>query len=571
MKYEELCKIYERLEATSSRLDKTEILANFLHKLKKEKNKEIIYLLRGSVFPDYSQKEVGISAQLAIKAISKATGIPAEDVVEEWKKSGDLGKTAEKLVKKKKQITLFQKELTTEKVLENLRKAAELEGPGTIEKKISLLAELLSAAKPIEARYLIRTVLGELRVGTGEGIMRDAITWACFGREKAKEYVASVEAAYDKANDFAAVFEAACHGVKKLEEIMLVPGKPVKVMLALKAKNIADAFEQVGKPAAFEFKYDGFRMMLNKSEDGKITIFTRRLEDVTKQFPEVVEYVKKYIKAKSFIIDSEAVGYSPRTKKYRPFQEISQRIKRKYDIEKLSKELPVEVNVFDIIYYNGKSLLNEPFRKRSELLRKIVKGKKLELKPAEQLITDSESKAESFFRKALKAGHEGLMAKNLDAPYKPGARVGYMLKIKPEEKEFDLVIVGAEYGTGKRGGWLSSFVIACRDEKTGNFLEVGKVGTGIKEKQEVGLSFDELTKMLKPLIVEEHGRDVRIKPKIVVTVVYQNIQKSPKYASGFALRFPRITRLRPDRSPSDIATLSEIREEWEKETGRKKS
>jgi DNA ligase-1 len=334
-------------------------------------------------------------------------------------------------------------------------------------------------------------------------------------------------------------------------------------MLALKVKTIQEGFETVGKPAQFEFKYDGFRLMINKDDKGNISLFTRRLDNVTKQFPEVVEYVKKYVHGKSFILDSEAVGYDPKKLRYRPFQEISQRIKRKYEISKMQRELPVEVNVFDILFYEGKNLIKKPFNERRQLLEKIVKGERWKLKLAEKLITSDEKQAETFYKKAMSEREEGVMIKNLNAPYKPGARVGYMLKLKPEANTFDLAIVGAEYGTGKRSGWLSSFILACQHE--GKLLETGKVGTGIKEKSEEGLSFKDLTKMLKPLVVEEQGRVVKVKPQIIVEVTYQEIQKSPTYSSGYALRFPRVTRLRPDRSVKDIAFLHEVKREYSKQ------
>ncbi len=565
MQYSRLCEVYEELEKNPSRLKKTEILSNFLKKLKKEKNKEVIYLLQGKIFPDYDEREMGISNQLAIKALSRATGLSPSEIENLWKKLGDLGLVAEEIVRKKKQVTLSAKELTTEKVLENLQKLPTLEGKGTIEKKISLIAELLTSSKPKEAKYIIRTLLGDLRVGTGAGTMRDAIVQACFDKkdkEKKKEIIDLVQESYDKATDWKLVFEQACKGLKQLEKTELEPGKPVKVMLFLKEKTIEDGFDRVGKPCLLDWKYDGFRMMINKDEKGNIKIFTRRLDDVTKQFPEVKEYVKKYVKGKSFILDCEAVGYDSEKKIYLSFQNISQRIKRKYDIEKLKKELPVEVNVFDILYYNGKSLIKTPFKERRKLLEKIIKNQKWKIKTSESLITDDVKEAEKFYKKALEEGEEGIMMKNLEAPYKPGARVGYGIKIKPEENEFDLVIIEAEYGTGKRAGWLTSYTVACQDK--GKLLEIGKVSTGLKEKESEGLSFKELTKRLKPLIAKETGRRVEVKPELVVTVVYQNIQKSPTYSSGFALRFPRITRLRPDRSVSDITTLNEIKKEYKK-------
>ncbi|HOW37104.1 MAG TPA: DNA ligase, partial [Candidatus Pacearchaeota archaeon] len=220
-----------------------------------------------------------------------------------------------------------------------------------------------------------------------------------------------------------------------------------------------------------------------------------------------------------------------------------------------------ELNVFDVIYYNGKSLIDEPFKKRSELVRSIIEEKPYKIVCAKQIITDSEKKAEEFYKKALADNQEGIMMKNLDAPYQSGRRVGHMLKMKPNQRELDLVITGAEYGTGKRSGWMSSFIVSCQDGD--EFLEIGKVGTGIKEKSEEGLSFEELTKKLTPLIKKEKGRTVEIKPKLVVSITYQEIQKSPTYNSGFALRFPRVTVLRPDRDTADIATLQEIQEDYD--------
>ena len=561
MQYSILTEVYEELSKTSKGLEKTKIISKFLEKIKNEP--ETIYLLQGRVFPDYDERELGISDQLIIKAIANACGIETTEVVSNFKKLGDLGKAAEAVMKIKKQSTLFSKKLTTEKVLDNLRKLPTLEGKGTIEKKIALVVELLNSASSVEAKYIVRTVLSDLKIGVGSGIIRDAIVEHCFKpqdiKEK-KEKVEIVQSAYDKSADFAEIYEKTCKG--KLSEISLSPGKPVKVMLFPKAKDVEDAFRIVGKPAAFEYKYDGFRMMINKSEDENIKIFTRRLDNVTRQFPDAVKYIKEHVKGKSFIIDCEAVGYDPKTKIYMPFQAISQRIKRKYDIEKLEKDLPIELNLFDVIYLNGNSLINVAFSERRKALKKIVKPVKNKIKLAEQLITSDKEKAEEFYQKALNDGQEGVMVKNLEAGYKPGARIGYAVKLKPEAKDFDLVITGAEWGTGKRAGWLTSYDVSCRDGD--DLLEVGKVSTGLKEKPEQGLSFVELTDKLKPLITEEKGRHVKVKPKLVVTVMYQNIQKSPTYTSGYALRFPRIKMLRPDRGVSDIATLKEIEIETKK-------
>ena len=566
MYYLEICEIYEALEKNHSRLKKIEILSAFFKKLKNKKDQEngIIYLLRGKAFPDFSEKEFGISEKLVIKAISKASGISDKIIIEKWKKLGDLGQVSEETMKNKKQGTLFSQPLKVEKVLNNLKKLPELIGKGSIEKKLALISELLTSAKSNEAKYIIRILLGDLRIGVAEGTLRDAIVDSCFhydSIEKKKELTEKVQDAYDKSTDWQLVFNYSCKGLDELEKTSLEPGKPVKVMLFLKENSIENGFERVGKPALIDFKYDGFRMMINKDEKGDIKIFTRRLDNVSNQFPDVIESAKKYVKAKSFILDSEAVGYNPITKRYQPFQAISQRIKRKYHIDKLVKELPIEINVFDILYYNGKSLIKEPFKERRKILEKIITNHQLKIRVSEAIITDDLKEAEKFYKKALNAGEEGIMMKNLAAPYKPGARVGYGIKIKPEENELDLVITKAEYGTGRRVGWLTSYTIACKHES--KLLEIGKVSTGLKEKEELGLSFKELTKKLKPLITTEFGRTVEVKPKLVVTVIYQNIQKSPTYDSGFALRFPRITRLRSDKTINDIANLDEVKKDFE--------
>ena len=569
MKYKELAEFYEAASSTPKRLEKTEILVKFLKKIAssgKELDRDVLYLLLGDIYPEYDERRIGISTQIAIKAISKATGINETNVLHEWKVLGDLGKVAKALTAKRKQSTLHTGVLTTEKVLENLRKLPELIGKGTVGKKLDLITELLSSASPVEALYLIRTLIGDLRIGLKESTVRDAMAKAFFSENK--EAPKKIQDIIDKSNDLASVFNIVKDGkIDEFEKIHLEIGKPIKAMLAQKAKNIKEAFESVGKPAAIEYKYDGFRLIIHKKGD-KVIFFTRRLENVTKQFPEVVSYVQKYVKGDSFILDSEAVGFNKKTKEYMPFQDISQRIRRKYDIEKLQSELPVEINVFDILYYNGKSLLNEPFEKRTVLIKKIIKNHPYKIIHSKQIITSDETAAERFYKQALKDRQEGVMFKNLEAHYQPGSRVGHMLKVKPEERDLDLVITGGEYGTGKRGGWLSSFILSCKTSKLKDeFLEIGKVGTGIKEKSTkesgIGISFHELTEKLKPYFKEEHGKTVKIKPKVVVSVTYQEIQKSPNYNSGFALRFPRFTALRPDKHPSETATLDEVKKDFE--------
>ncbi len=536
MKYLELSKLLEKIESTTKRLEITKYLTEFLKNVPKDELEKVVMLLRGSVFPEWSDKVIGVADKLMIKAISLSSGASEKEVIEKWKEIGDLGHVAEYLIKNKKQTTLTSEELTVEKVFNNLKKLAEIEGKGSVEKKIFLISELLSNAKPIEARYVVRTILGILRVGVGEGAIRDSISQA-FNCDKKL-----VERAYYLTCDYSIVAKiAAEEGDAGLKKIKMKIGTPIKVMLFLKANNMKEGFERVGRPCAIEYKYDGLRLQIHKEGDN-ITLYTRRLENVTKMFPEVVKHVKECVK-EDCIIEGEGVGYDPNTHEFKAFQEISKRIKRKYDIEKMAKELPIVVFLFDLLYHK-KSFIDKQFKERRKELEKVIEPKKWKIELAEQLITDNDKKAELFYKKALEDNQEGVMMKNLEAPYQPGTRVGYGVKIKPIEETLDLAIIGAIWGQGRRSHWLSSFILACKDGD--KYLEIGKLGTGLSDKQ-----FEEITKKLKPLIIEEKGKEVKLAPEIIVEVGYQEIQKSPTYSSGFALRFPRLIRFRPDKDEPD--------------------
>ncbi len=586
MDYSKLVGVYEQLNKTTKRLEKTHIISEFLKDVIIDEIGHVMLLLEGRVFPSYDAREIGVASRLMLKSLATATGISVDKIENEWKKQGDLGLVAEIIVKTKKQATLHSAKLTIKKVFDNMRKLAELKGEGTVERKTQLIAELLTSAKPVESKYIVKTILGEMRIGVGEGIMRDAIVWAFFhkkigvrytqemndieveDREVYNKFLDEVQRAYDVTNEFAEVAKAAkLKGLEGLKSMEMQVGIPIKVMLALKADTIEEAFETVGKPAAIEFKYDGFRIQAHKDEKGNLKLFTRRLENVTKQFPDVAEFVSRNVRGKSFIIDSEAVGYSKKSGRYMPFQNISQRIKRKYDIDRMSVDFPVELNVFDIIYYEGKGRINESFEKRRKLLEKIIRQEPKKIVLSRIKIVSEKKDVERFFKDAVNAGNEGLMFKSLNSPYKPGARVGYMIKFKHIMETLDLAIVGAEWGEGKRSKWLSSYVIACIDDN-GNFAEVGRVSTGLKEKKEEGLSFEEMTKLLKPLIINDKGKEVKVKTKVVIEVGYEEIQKSPTYESGFALRFPRVIGLRVEKGPNDASTLGYITKLYE---GQKRS
>jgi DNA ligase 1 len=576
MDYSKLVEVYEQIESTSKRLAKTHAISELLKITSDEDIEHIILLLRGRLFPDWNKAKIGVASKLVLKAIGTSTGASIKDIENMWRDIGDLGLVAEQTIAKKTQVTLFQQNLTSDKVFANLQKVSTMEGSGSVDRKVQLIAELMSSAKPKEAKYIVRTVLEDLRVGIGDGTLRDSIVWAYMpieinydsekiaidvDREEFNKVVEIIQTAFDKSNDFGVVALAARKGVDALEKISLIPGNPIKVMLAQKEVNIDDAFKRVGVPAVIEYKYDGFRMQIHKFK-GQVKVFTRRLEEVTKQFPEVVQFVTNNIAAEEFIIDCEAVGYDAKSGKYLVFQHISQRIRRKYDIEALAKKMPVELNIFDILFCDGKNLLKETLEKRRAVLEKIVTEKKFEIILSHKLITSSKEEAMLFYDESVKQGNEGVMIKNQEGIYKPGSRVGTWIKLKSTMDTLDLVIVGAEWGEGKRSGWFTSLALACVDED-GTFLEVGKVGTGLKEKAEEGLSFGEVTELLKPLMKTEKGREVTFKPEIVLEIQFEEIQASTNYSSGYALRFPRVKTLREDRSPEDASSLERIKEEFD--------
>jgi len=579
MKYADLVKVYLNLEKTSKRLEKTYIISEFLKKVPQKDIREVIYLLQGKVFAPWDDRKLGMSSRLLVKVISQSTGNDSARIEKIWSKKGDLGKVAEELMENKKQKTLFSTSLSVKKVVDNISKLSEMEGAGTVNRKVGLISELLSGATKEEARFIIRTVLEDLRTGVGDGTIRDSIVWAFNpeivkdlfeigekveqkkkvkenAREDYNKIIEAVQDAFNVTNDFGLIIERMKEkGMDGLKGLDMVVGKPIKVMLYKKAKDIEDGFEMVGKPAMIEPKIDGFRMQIHRSKE-EIRCFTRRLEDVSKQFPDVVKLVKTHVRSKDFILDCEILGIDPETKRAIPFQNISQRIKRKHDIEKMIKTLPVVINVFDIIEVNGENLLSKEFEYRRNKLNAIIKSEKGKIELIEQLITSDVKKAEKYYQDCLQKGHEGIMMKNIKGIYKPGSRVGYGVKVKPVMESLDLVITKAEWGEGKRSKWLSSFTLACRSGD--KLLEIGKVGTGIKEKTEEGVSFQELTDELRPLIIEEHNKKISVKPRLVVEINYEEIQKSPSYSSGYALRFPRVIRLREDKGISDISTLKEV-------------
>lgn len=556
MRYQELADYYEKLESTAKKLEKRDILAELYSKSDKELAK-VVLLSSGVVFIA-GEQELGIAREMMQRVITKAYGVSEQEVIKKFKETGDLGSAAEFFAGHRKQRALGRKELTVEHVFENLRKLPAISGSGSQERKIALVSELLSHSSPKEARYVVRTILGDMRIGVAAGIVRDAIAKA-FDKE-----VKEIEHAYDVLGDYGRVAEMARKGALKAE-IQL--GRPVRVMLADRASDLQNAMSKFENPC-LEFKYDGFRVAIHR-DGNNIKIFSRRLEDVTHQFPDIAQWSRENIRARSCIIEGEALAID-KDGKPMPFQTLSRRIQRKYDIEKMVKEIPVQVNLFDIIYYNNESLMKKHLRERWTKLEGIVKETK-RFRLADHLETKDFNEANKFYKNALSAGQEGVIVKNLDAYYQPGRRVGYWLKVKEILEPLDLVVTGAEWGEGKRAKYLGSFILAAFETKTGKFLETGRMASGLIEKASEKLpTMEELTTKLKKLIVSEEGKIVKVKPEIVVEVGYEEIQKSPKYPTGFALRFPRILRVRTEKVPQDANTVKDIEKLFRMQKKRKR-
>ncbi len=558
MDFIRIAEIFDKIdkENITSRIELTKSVAKFIADISDEDLQIVLLFFQGKTFPIWSNKELGIAENLVVKALSKTTGWKEEKIKGKIREEGDLGNVAGKILSGRIQHSLFSSEtenLTVREVSNGFQKISGCSGGGSQDKKMQLIDKILSKTTETEAKFFIRLLLGEMRVGIGEGVIRDAI---------AKSYNVDsnlVERGYYLISDIGEVARIAkTNGNNGLENIVPEIGIPVRVMLAQKVDGVKVALGEFGK-CAFEVKYDGMRIQIQKNK-GKIYLFTRRLENVTAQFPEIVRAVKENVKADNVIMEGETVAIQGtgqnniERRKPRVFQELSRRIKRKYDIDEIASKIPVEINLFDILYLNGKSLLNEKFENRRKILENTVMTTET-FRLAEQIITDSIEEAEKFYNYAQKSGHEGVMAKKLDAVYQAGSRVGYMYKIKPVMETLDVVIVGGTWGEGKRAQWLASFLLAVREPVSNKFLTIGRLGTGFTDEQ-----FKEMTENLRELITREEGKDVEIRPSVVIEVAYEEIQKSPSYTSGYALRFPRLVRFRGDKSPEEADTVERVEE-----------
>jgi DNA ligase-1 len=555
VRYAALAKSFEELEKTSSYLKKNTTIADLLKRTPPRQMEMVVPLLLGSVYPAYVSQETGIGLQQLKKAVATASGYSSSEVDKLMEQVGDLGEVASQLLSKKKQVTLLKSTLSVEKVFENIRRLPEITGSGSVDRKVAAVAELLADSSPPEAKFITRTVLGDLRIGVAEGRLRDAVA-------KAFDVPAdAVERAYMLTTDYGKVARAAAEkGRKGLDGLSLTVGHPVNPMLAQRAESVEEVLKRMNGKAAFETKLDGIRIQAHK-EGKKIKLFTRSMENYTKMFPDLEDPLYKVLKPKRVIVDGELVAIDKRTGKPMPFQEVLKR-RRKYKIEKAIEQIPVEVYLFDVLLSGRRTMIGEPYTKRRKELEKIVKpGERIMV--VDQHVLSKAEEIKDFRSEAVAGGHEGLLAKDLGSPYRAGRREFTWLKLKPTVETLDLAVVGVYAGKGKRAGTFGSYLLAARDPTSGKLCTITKVGSGYTDEQ-----LENLTKMFKPLTIGKKPSELRaeiepdywIKPEQVFEVIYEEIQKSPpeKHTSGYGLRFPRFVRLREDMSVEDVDTIDDI-------------
>ncbi len=580
MKYSLMADAYEKIEGTTKRLEMTSYLVEFLRKTPKTVIDKVAYLTQGKLYPDFVGIEIGVAEKLAIRAIAKATGISETQIEADMKKTGDLGAAAQKFLEKKSQQTFFQQPLTVEKVYETLDKMAKSTGPGSMDQKINLLAGLLTDATPKEAKHIIRTVTGELRLGIADMTVLDALAIAYGGGKEARE---EIERAYNISSDLGRVAKTVAEeGIKGIRNFSVSIGEPIRPMLAERLGSPQEILEKLGGKCIAEYKYDGERVQAHK-ENSNVTLFSRRLESITDQYPDAVELVRKFVKPKQAIIEAEIVAIDPDTGEMRPFQELMHR-RRKYGIKQAMEAYPVSLHVFDVLYADGKDLTQAPYPTRHKMLEKII-GKSDLVQPAEYLITDNPDELEKFFEKAIEYGCEGVVCKSLgeDAVYQAGARGWLWIKYKRDYKSemtdtVDLVIVGAFHGRGKRGGTYGAILLAAYDPEEDEYETVTKCGTGLTDED-----LAKLPKMLEkhklphksPRVNSTLEADVWFEPKTVIEVIGAEITLSPihtaamdeiRKGSGLAIRFPRFTgNYRLDKAAEDATTITEIVEMYQRQ------
>lgn len=544
-------KLSKSVEEVSGTLEKIDLVAAFLAELDERELAIASNFVMGVIFPPSMDLVLGVGPSILYEALVRACGCPLSEVEDLLRETGDPGIVASKVVGKRKPLNFAaftgSDDLSISGVYQRFLDISRSSGKKSQETKIKNLQYLFSQATPLEALYIARLAIEDLRIGVGEGGVRDAIAKA-FGRP-----AVDVERGYNLTNDMGLVAISAKKDALSKLNVML--NHPIKMMLAQLEENIPTAFKELGT-AAIEWKFDGARVQIHKDGE-KVRIFSRRLENVTSSLPEIAKAILKNIHAKSAILDGEAVAIGENGRP-RAFQDILKRFRRKYNVAKLAAEIPLRLFLFDIIYLDDRSIIDLPLSERRKLLVEVAGTL-----AAEQVVSDKPEAAEEIYRKALDAGHEGIMLKNPSSAYSPGKRGKNWLKIKPIMETLDLIVIGAKWGEGRRARFLGSYRLACREPETGDLLDVGWVATGLTDE-----ALAELTETFKNLIIVQRGMEVELKPALIFEVAYEEIQRSPNYSSGYALRFPRMIAVRNDKSLDEADTLERVERLYKMQRGR---
>ena len=573
MDYAVIAEAYEKIEATTKRLEMTDLLVDMLKKTPKDVIAKVVYLTQGKLYPDFLGVEMGVAEKLAIRALARASGQSESLIESELQKSGDIGETAQKLLAKRKQSTFFSQKLTVERVYEMLDKLAKTSGSGAVDTKMAMLCGLLTDASPNEAKWIVRTVTGNLRLGIADMTVLDALAIAYAGGKEARELV---ERAYSISSDLGrvanVVVEQGLEGIKKFQVMVF---EPIRPMLAERLASPEEILDKLGGKCAAEYKYDGERVQAHKKDD-KVILYSRRLENISSQYPDAVDLIKEKIGAKEAILEAECVAMDLETGDMRPFQELMHR-RRKYGVEEAISQYPISLFPFDLLYVDGKDLTQKPLKERRKELLSVIKETD-RVRPAIQKVVKNPKELEDFFEEAIEKGCEGVMCKSIaeNSPYQAGSRGWLWIKYKRDYKSemidtVDLVVVGAFHGRGKRVGTYGALLLATYNDKNDTFETVTKCGTGFTDKDLVTLR-DTLAAHIIP---RKNSRfqsmlqaDVWFEPNLVLEILGAEITLSPihvcamdsiRKGSGLAIRFPRFTgKYRTNKAPEDATTSKEI-------------
>ena len=571
MRFSEIADTFEKMSATTKRLELTQHLVELFQKTPPEIISKIVYLIQGKLRPDFEGVELGLAEKLAIHALAKSSGIAIKKINSVYAEDGDLGSTAAKILEQKTQTTFLAQDITAERVYETLYKIAKLEGQRSQDMKMKYVSSLLNDATPQEAKFILKIAMGTLRLGIADNTVMDALAISFTGAKDNRE---KLEAAYNVSSDLGTVAETISRkGLDGLKEFHVKVFSPIRPMLAERVKSEAEAIEKLGSGFAAEYKLDGERVQIHY-KDNKVVLYSRRLENITSYYPDILENIPKALKTTDVILEAEAVAINQDSGEFLPFQELMHR-RRKYDIDRIVEKYPITVNLFDVLYLNGQDLLNEPYKTRRKKLVEITNEDEY-TKIVTQTLVHTENEIEDFLENGINAGCEGLMLKVLDAPYRAGARGSNWLKLKREYRNelgdsLDLVVIGAFFGKGRRTGKYGTLLLASYNQDKDTFESICKVGTGFTDEnldQFYQILQDKVTLKKNPRIESGMEPDVWFEPELVIEIVASEITLSPVHTtaknsirtgSGLALRFPKFTgKIRMEKAPEDASTDQEV-------------